>query len=96
MLVKLLSHFIKESIYTEGLNLDASMFSNIFVLVHLSQFRSLRYFLVLKCKNKKLCPDDREIRLDRKNYWTETLQTSNTYDLNERKRKDDLNLAVGC
>ena len=50
MYAKLLCHFTKESIYTEGLNLDASMLSNIlkmFPLVHLCQFKSLSLFLVL-------------------------------------------------
>ena len=50
MFVKLVCHFIKETIYTEALILDTSMLRNIskiFALVHLSQFKSLRYFLVL-------------------------------------------------
>ena len=40
---------MKKSVYTKGLNVDACMLSkisNIFVLVDLGQFRSLRYFLV--------------------------------------------------
>ena len=50
MSLKLLYPFLEESIYTKGLNLDLSMLSNIskmFVLEHPSQFKSLKYFLVM-------------------------------------------------
>ena len=56
MYVKLLYHFIKQSIYTNGPNLDVNMLSNIsktFALVNLSQFKSLRYFLVLDTRTKR-------------------------------------------
>ena len=50
MYAKLLFCFRKELIYTEGLNLNTSMLSNIpkmFALVHISQFKLLNFFLVL-------------------------------------------------
>ena len=47
-------------------------------------------------KNNKICPVNRETRLDREDYWIESLWTSYPYGLNERKRKADPNLSVGC
>ena len=47
-------------------------------------------------QNNKVCPVNRETRLDREDYWIETLRTSYLYGLNERKRKIDPNLPLGC
>ena len=65
-------HLFLISIYTEGLNLDANMLSNISKTGY---------------NNSKVCPVKREFRLDRENYSIKTLWTFHHYDLNERKRK---------
>ena len=87
--MKLLCHFIKESIYTEELNLHVSMLSSI------SKMLAMRHFLVLYTRATR-CPANCKTRLDREDYWIETLQTFYPYDLNERKNKADPNLPAGC
>ena len=56
--------------------------------VYLSQFKSLRYFLVLRLVISG-------IRLNREGYWIETLWTFYINVLNERKRKAGPNLPAG-
>ena len=47
-------------------------------------------------KNNTVCQVNLQTRLDRENYWTETLRTSYLYGLNERKRIADPNFPVQC
>ena len=53
-------------------------------------------FPVTGYKNTNVSPVNRETRLDRKNYWIETLRLSYSYGLNKRERKADPKLPVGC
>ena len=59
-------------------------------------FEIIEVFPDTGCKNNKLCPVNHETRLYREDYLVETLWTSNTYGLNERKRIADPNFPVGC
>ena len=62
-------------------------------LVHLSSSIT-EVFSVAGCKNNNVRPVNPETRLDREEYWIETLRI--ILSLNERKRKTDPNLSVGC
>ena len=100
--MKLLCHFIKESIYTEGLNKCGceyviKHFKDVCVGVGASfSIQIFEVFPGTGYKKNKVCPVNREARLDREDYWTETFRRSYPYVVNERKRKADPNLPVEC
>ena len=96
--MKLLCLFIKESIYTKAKS-ECGYVTKRFKYVCVGASFSVQIIEVFPgtgYKNNKLCPVNCEARLDRENYWIETLRIFYSYGLNKRKRKDDPNLPVGC
>ena len=91
--MKLLCHCIKESIYMDVLNLD--YFKDVCVGASFS-VQITEVFPGIGYQNSKVCPVKHKTRSDSEDFLTESLQSSYTYGLNERKRKADPNLPAGC